>query len=159
MYEESGSHICNYSIMLGDYLFAIRLNRKSERGREWARKNVLFIAKNVCNFHFFYHCSSTLSHLKSRSWMWCECWWKKLSLSFRNEYSWFVRQRYLPMSLILFFFHFSSLLHFPTIRTTEKRLWALNICRCGRKITSQTLSLQFVKFMLSCKKTFFYSAI
>lgn len=51
---------------------------------------------------------------------------------------------------------FYSTLHFPTIKNNGKAIIPLNICRCGRKITSRTLSLQFVwSLRYHARKVFF----
>lgn len=73
--------------MLGDYLFGthththrlMRLNGWRSYPFTVTKMSAIFIC-----FFFCCHCFSILFHLTRRE--------KKLSLSFRNEYSWFVRQ-------------------------------------------------------------------
>lgn len=133
--------------------------RERERGKE----EIELEMSAIFNFFFiiivFQH--FLIRNIEAELYVWYECWTKKLSLSFRNEYSWFVRQRYLSMSLIL-----SSLSHthslflfdasFSDNQEQRKSDYTAQYMQMWKEnYVSNIIPSICVKFTLSCEKSFF----
>lgn len=97
-----------------------------------------------------------IRNIEAELYVWYECWTKKLSLSFRNEYSWFVRQRCLSKSLILSSHSLFDASYSDNQEQRKSDYTAQYMQMWKENYVSNIIPSICVKFTLSYEKSFFF---